>query len=136
MALLLGSFKQEHHCFLSVLNGRFALLIFPEVLWRKGFNEATLYRLLHGIVSYTLLRGQKAGWDIFGRVFPGGSAAKNLPVNEGDTRDMGLIPGWGRSPGEGNDNPVQYSSLENAMDRRAWQARVREVVKSKTRLST
>ena len=49
--------------------------------------------------------------------FPGGSAVKNLPANEGD---MGWIPGSGRSPGEGNGNPLQYSCLENPTDRGAW----------------
>ena len=82
-----------------------------------------------------IAQGDKSRWDIFGRVFPGGSAAKNLPGNAGDTRDVGSIPGSGRSPGEGNDNPLQYFSLENPMDRRAWQATVREEVKSQTRLS-
>ena len=46
-----------------------------------------------------------------------------------------LIPGLGRSPGEGNSNPLQYSRLENSMDRGAWQATVHEVTKSQTRLS-
>ena len=41
---------------------------------------------------------------------------KNLPANAGDIRDAGLIPGSGRSPGEGHDNPLQYSCLENPMD--------------------
>ena len=45
---------------------------------------------------------------------------KNLPDNAGDVRDVGLIPGWGRSPGEGHGNPLQYSGLENSMDRGAW----------------
>ena len=49
---------------------------------------------------------------------------KNLPVNAGDTRDTSSIPGWGRSPGEGNGNPLQYSCLGNTMDRGAWRARV------------
>ena len=49
---------------------------------------------------------------------------KNLPTDPGDIRDAGLIPGSGRSPGEGNDNPLQYSCLENAMDRGAWWATV------------
>ena len=44
----------------------------------------------------------------------------NPPPNAGDTGDMGSIPGLGRSPGEGNDNPLQYSSLENPMDGGAW----------------
>ena len=45
---------------------------------------------------------------------------KNSLANAGDIRDMGLIPGLGRCPGEGNGNPVQYSFLENPMDREAW----------------
>ena len=48
--------------------------------------------------------------------FPGGSVVKNPPANAGD---MGSIPGLGRSPGEGNDNPLQYSCLENAIDKGA-----------------
>ena len=53
------------------------------------------------------------------RDFPGGSVVKNLPANAGDTGDMGSIPGLGGSPGEGNGNPLQYSCLENPMDRGA-----------------
>ena len=49
---------------------------------------------------------------------------KNPPANAGDTRDMGLIPGLGGSPGGGNGNPLQYSCLENPMDRGAWQTTV------------
>ena len=54
--------------------------------------------------------------------FPGGSAVKNLSDNAGDNRDTGSIPGWERSPGGGNGNPLQYFCLENSMDRRAWWA--------------
>ena len=57
---------------------------------------------------------------------------KNLPANAGDIRDVGSIPGSGRSPGEGNGYPLQYSCLENPMDRGAWQATVHEVAKSQT----
>ena len=57
---------------------------------------------------------------------------KNLPANAGDTRDSGLIPGLERSPGGGNGNPLQYSCLENPMDRGAWQATVYRVAKSRT----
>ena len=59
---------------------------------------------------------------------------KNLPANAGDIRDSGSIPGSGRSSGEGNGNPLQYSCLENPMDRRAWWAIVHRVTKSRTRL--
>ena len=56
--------------------------------------------------------------------FPGGSVVKNPPANAGDTRDTGSIPGSGRSPGEGNGNPLQCFCLENPMDRGAWWASV------------
>ena len=45
--------------------------------------------------------------------FPVALAVTNLPANAGDVRDVGLIPGWGRPPGDGNDNPLQYSCLGN-----------------------
>ena len=54
---------------------------------------------------------------------------KNLPASAGDVRDMGSIPGWGRSPREGNGNPLQYSCLKNPMDRGAWRAIVHRVAK-------
>ena len=60
---------------------------------------------------------------------------KNLPANAGDTEDLSLMPGSGRSPGGGNGNPLQYSYLENPMDRGAWQAIVHGVAKSQTCLS-
>ena len=55
---------------------------------------------------------------------------KNPPANTGDVRDTGLVPGLGRSPGGGHDNPLQYSCLENPMDRGAWQAIIHEVAES------
>ena len=63
--------------------------------------------------------------------FPGGSDGKASACNAGD---LGLIPGLGRSPGEGNGNPLQYSRLENSMDREAWRAVVHKVTKSQTQL--
>ena len=51
---------------------------------------------------------------------PGVTVVKNSPANAEDARDAGLIPGSGRSPEVGNGNPLQYSSLENSMDRGAW----------------
>ena len=59
----------------------------------------------------------------------------NPPANAGDARDVSWIPCSGRSPGEGNGNPLQYSCLENPMDRGAWPATVHGVAKSQTRLS-
>ena len=58
--------------------------------------------------------------------FPGGSVVKNLPAN---TRDVGSIPGSGRSPGGRHGNPLQFSCLEHLMDRGAWQATVHRVAK-------
>ena len=66
-------------------------------------------------------------WD-----FPGGSDGKDSAYNAGDP---GSILGLGRSPGEGNGNPLQYSCLENPMDRGAWGATVHGVTESQTRLS-
>jgi len=57
---------------------------------------------------------------------------KNLPANTGDIRDAGLIPGSGRSPGGGHGNTLQYSCLENPMDRGAWQATIHRAAKSWT----
>ena len=64
-------------------------------------------------------------------VFPGGSDGKESTCN---AADLGLIPGLGRSPGERNSNPLQYSCLENSMDRGAWWATVHGVAKNWTRL--
>ena len=68
-------------------------------------------------------------------VFPGGIVVKNPSAKAGDARDAGSIPGSGRSPREGHDNPLPYSCLENPMDRGAWWATVHRVAKSQARLS-
>ena len=68
--------------------------------------------------------------NLFGSmVFSGGSVDIESACN---ARDLGSIPGWGRSPGEGNDNPLQYPCLENPKDRGAWQATVHGVAESRT----
>ena len=54
-------------------------------------------------------------------------AVKNLPASEGNAKRLRSIPGSGRSPGGGNDNPLQYSCPENSIDRGAWQATVHKV---------
>ena len=74
-----------------------------------------------GVVNRTHLTG-----------FPGGSDGKESAHN---VRDLGLIPGSGRVPGEGNGNPLQYSCLGNLRDRRAWGATVQGVTKSQRRLN-
>ena len=61
---------------------------------------------------------------------------QEMQAHQGDARDMGLIPGWGRSPGVGNGNPLQYYCLGNSMDRGVWWATVHGVAKTWTRLST
>ena len=66
------------------------------------------------------------------RHFPDGSVGKKSAYNAGD---LGSIPGSGRFPGEWNGHPLQYSCLENSMDRGAWQATVHGVTKSQTQLS-
>ena len=67
--------------------------------------------------------------------FPVGSVVKNLPTNSGAVGDVGSIPGWGRSPGEGNKNPLHYFCLENPMDRGAWWATAFGVAKRRTWLN-
>ena len=65
-------------------------------------------------------------------VFLGDSDSKEFTCN---AEDPGSIPGLGRSPGEGNSNPLQYSCLENPVDRGAWRATAHEIAKSRTSLS-
>ena len=67
--------------------------------------------------------------------FPGGAVVKNLHANAEDARDAGSVPEMGRSPGVGSDNPLQYSRLENCMDKGAWMATVHGIAKSQTGLS-
>ena len=64
--------------------------------------------------------------------FPGGSDSKESACNVGD---LGSVPGSGRFPGEGTDNPLQYSCLENPMNREAWRATVHGIAKSQTQLN-
>ena len=68
--------------------------------------------------------------------FPGGAVVKNPPANAINARDVSSIPGLGRSPGERNDNRLQYSCLGNPMGGGTWQATVHRVAKSLTQLST
>ena len=81
-----------------------------------------------GKLSYILM-GVNIEWG-----FPGGSVVKNPPANAGTVGDLGLIPGLGRSPGIGNGNPLQYSCLDNPVDREAWGATIQGVAQKQTRL--
>ena len=63
---------------------------------------------------------------------PGGSVVKNLPANSGEAGDLGSIPGWGRSLGGANGNPLRDSCLEKPMDRGAWRATVHGIAKRQT----
>ena len=94
-----------------------------------GKPEAQTKKLAQGHTA-----SRWASWDLNPEHpgFPGGSDGKASACNAGN---LGLIPGSGRSPGEGNGNPLQYSCLENPMDRGAWWAAVHGVAKSWTRLS-
>ena len=87
---------------------------------------------IHGQSSMVGYSPQRRKESAMTELFTGGSAVKNLPANAGD---MGSIPGSGRHPRDGNGNPLQYSCLENTMDRGDWQTIVHGVTKSRTRLS-
>ena len=77
-----------------------------------------------------MLKGINTAYEYNG--FPGGARGKESTCQYRRHRDTGLTPGLGRSPEEGNGNPLQYSCLENSMDRGAWWATVHEVAKSWT----
>ena len=71
------------------------------------------------ILNTCLPSGNLEFWYILGRASQVALVVKSLPAHTGNIRDVGLIPGWGRSPGEGHGNPLQFSCLENPTDRGA-----------------
>ena len=97
---------------------------YPEISnWkekRKGANEKHQIKAVHCVTQAS----------------QGAGVVKNPPANAGYAEDEGSIPGLGRSPGEGNGNPLQCSSLGNSMDRGAWRGQLYGVTNSWTRLST
>ena len=111
-------------------------------VWSLGWDnplekgKATHFSILSWRIPWTLVHGAAKSqtrlsdfhftWCYTG--FPRGSVVKNPPANAGD-RDTSSIPGSGRSPGEGNSNTLQYSCLENPMQRRAWWDTVHGVAK-------
>ena len=99
-----------------------------EFISRAGLSSEEVEMLLH----HHNMTFETISWSNSG--FPGGAAVKNPPANAGDSRDMGSVPGSGRSSGGGNGNLLQYSCPGNLMDRGAWQAIVHWVAKSRTQL--
>ena len=92
------------------------------------FKSSSIYGILGHLIkkAFEFLNRNKG--------FPGGPVVKNPPAVQMDTRDMGSISESGRSPGGGHGNPLQYSCLENPMDRGAWQATVHSIGESWTQL--
>ena len=96
--------------------------------WSWRYLEESNLLSMRSVVNWPSIRVT----CVFYKGFPGGSDGKESTCNAGD---RGSIPGSGRSPAEGNGNPLQYSCLENPMDREAWWAPVHGVAKSQTWLS-
>ena len=94
-------------------------------LWVSPWEKQVITTNFRQFVSTTFV------WDSASQV---ALVVKSLPANEGDIRELGLIPESGRSPGGGHGNYFQYSCLENPMDRGAWRATVHRVAKSWTQL--
>ena len=109
----------------------FCLLFRGDILHRVilvvGWGQVLCYSGFHCVSFRYLILPSVSIWG-----FPGSSEDKASACNVGDP---GLIPGLGRAPGEGNGNPLQYSCLENPMDRGAWWATVHGVAKIRTQLS-
>ena len=90
-------------------------------LWKIVKDREAWQAAVHRVAqSRTRLSDWKNNNETWG--FPCGTAVKNPPVNAGDAKGLGSIPGWGRSSGGGNGNPLRYSCLGNPMDRGAWWA--------------
>ena len=118
-------------CFTSVSNSRLSLwhqsteLIMSLWMWSLLLLDLAMaektsqYTISNIFLSANIFPYYTKCWG-----FPSGTVVKNLPANAGDTRDADSIPWSGKSPRVGNDNLLQYSCLENSMDRRAWQATV------------
>ena len=105
-----------------------------------GVNKVIMHLLLFLCLNVSLELSEESAFLKFISMSPETHRASQLLVrnpsaNSGDARDTGSIPVWGRSPGGGDGNPLQYSCLGNSMDRRAWQATVHEVTDSLTPLS-
>ena len=128
------------------------MAIHPHIFFSVNLYKIFVYFVVCGFISYlssAFLHEMK--WHFLPLIFftfdleeltmsvggdqgltGGTSGEKNLPANTGDVRDTGLNPGLGRFPGIRSGNSLQYSSLENSMDRGMWPASIRRVTKSQT----
>ena len=142
----MGFSRQEYWSGVS-LPSPFRILVCPKYhqQWRIFFclmNNGTMwqfsiYNCFHFIYTlnscvFSLFCSRNIFWSVVSHIWASQVVLeeKNLLVNAGDVRHVGSIPGSGRSPGGGHGNPLQYSGLENPMDRGAWQAPVCGVTKS------
>ena len=100
---------------------------FPPIVYEDSLFSTSSPTLA---IFWLFVSSRSKGWT-----FQVVLVVKNLPANSGDVRVVGLIPGFGRSPGGGHGNPLQYSCLENLMDRGAWWAIVHRFAQSRTWLS-
>ena len=117
------------HCFPIYFPSMSLMLLLSVLVYQssKAFQPFSIRALwLFLFINYQIIE-----WPIHCFGFPGGASDK---ASARDIRDVGLIPGLGRSPGGGHGNPLKYSCLENPMDRGAWGAIVRRVPKSQTQL--
>ena len=103
-------------------------LAFASLAPSTGLLTVLFFTALHDLLCHSHHIHPPTG-------FLNGSVGKEFACNAGGTRDGGLIPVSGRSPGGGNYNPLQYSCLGNPMERGAWRATVQRVAKSRTQLS-
>ena len=131
--------NNNNHCICSSIDGHLSSFQFQEVIVLQWILLCVFWCLcVCTSVGVELL--EVRGWRYVRfsrsyqapRGFPGGTEVKNPLTNAGDARDLGSIPGSGRSLGAGNGNLLQYSCLENSMDRGGWQAIVHGVAKSWT----
>ena len=108
------------------------LVLWPRILSFLMNIPCVLGTHIYFVVGWDFMKmSVRSSWWIVLSLL-GGAVVKNLPASAGDRVDASLIPGSGRSSGEGNGNPLQYSYLENPVDRGAWRATVHGVTKSRT----
>ena len=106
--------------------------------WRIPGTGGAWWAAVYGVAqSQTRLKQlSSSSSSMLNAVVPGGAVVKNVPANLRGRRDTGLIPGSGRFSGGGNGNPLQYSCLENSMDRGVWQTTVHEITRVRQDLAT